>query len=113
MSGDTLVAQEIQDLSRAVGEVADAVRESGSRPVDVNLPAPVLQVSVPEQPAAVINFSPEVNVEPGVFSPVIQVQPTDVRVQLAPSLPSAYQVNVTRRDTNGMIAEFVIIPITA
>lgn len=116
MSEASLVAQEIQDLASAVGEVAQTLRDQ---------PKPVVNVSVPEQPAPIVNVNvPEtppvappqvvVNVPEApapivnVTSPAVQVSP---EVMLIPPLPATYRVRITGRDENGFISEFVITPV--
>ena len=102
MSDATLVAQEIQDLASAVSEIAAAVK-------DTTAPAPTVNVNVPEAAPPTVN----VNV-PEAAPPVVNVAAPSVSVNpeiLVPRAePSAYTVRVTKRDSEGFISEFVIIP---
>ena len=102
MSDATLVAQEIQDLASAVSEIAAAVK-------DTTAPAPTIHVNVPEAAPPTVN----VNV-PEAAPPVVNVSAPSVSVNpeiLVPRAePSAYTVRVTKRDSEGFISEFVIIP---
>lgn len=109
-----IVAREIQDLSTAVDGVSTAIREQQTT-VNVNVPeqqAPTINVAVPEQKAPVVN----VNV-PEQKTPVVNVEPSKVdvkpQINVLPSLPTPYRVRITRRDSNGFISEFVILPDSA
>ena len=114
MSDATLVAQEIQDLASAVSEIAAAVK-------DTTAPAPTIHVNVPEAAPPTVNVNvpeaapPTVNVNvPEAAPPVVNVSAPSVSVNpeiLVPRAePSAYTVRVTKRDSEGFISEFVIIP---
>ncbi len=116
MSDATLVAAEIQDLATSVGEVAAAVREQKPAQVTVNVPdqpPPQVHVNVPEAREVV---PPVVNVNvPSQSPPVVNVAPAAVNVKpqisVLPSLPSAYEVTVTQRDSLGFIRKFTITPL--
>jgi len=112
MSDAALVAAELQDLATTVEQVAEAIREAGRRPIDVQLPAPVLNVTVPDQPAPVVNVS-----TPQAAPAQVTVQASPVNVQVPVNIeraePLAYEVTITERDVNGMISRFVIFPINA
>lgn len=119
MSDATIIASELQDLASAVDAVAAAVAAKAEQPVVVNvappeLPAPVVNVDV-GVPVQEITLPP---MQVTVPVPVVQVsaQSPDVVVQpiinVPKTLPNAYQVRITERDDNGLIAAFVIVPIT-
>lgn len=114
MSDATLLAGEIQDLASTVGEVADAIR---------GRPEPQVNVSVPDQPAPVVNVTvspadqpaPVVNVSvPEQAPPVVNVTAAEVRfspnVMVPPVVPNAYEVRITERDVYGYIVAFTITP---
>lgn len=110
MSEATLVAAEIQDLATTVGEVAAAIREKREQVINVELPAPTLQVTMPEQQPPVVNVS-----VPQQAAPTVEVSPTPVTVEAKVNVeraePAAYVVRITERDASGFIQEFVITPI--
>lgn len=107
MSDASLVASEIQDLANAVGEVAAAVRKAQTPEVHVALQTPDLVVHVPPTPPAEVHVTVPVPVV-NVAAPEVTVEST---VNVPRAAPTAYVVNVTKRDTNGFISEFLITPL--
>lgn len=115
MSDATLVAQEIQDLASAVGEVAQSLRAKADPVIQVNVPEqapPQVVVNVPEAapvqpPQVVVNVPEQAAPVVNVAQPDIQLRP---EVLLMPPLPTMYRVQITKRDANGFISEFIITP---
>jgi len=107
VSDATLVAQEIQDLATAVGEVAEAVRRAQSPEIRVEMQTPAIEVTLPPIPPSQVSVTVPV--------PVVNVAAPDVTVQSSVNVPAtkpvAYVVNVTKRDVNGFISEFLISPL--
>lgn len=126
MKSETMVAKEIQDLAAATAETPVAVRELAAaltvaaaqareaKPPEVA--APMLQIAGPTfnvpqvaPPDVVVNVpqqaAPTVNVE----SPTVNVAAPRVTIQ-APG-PVAYQVEITKRDKDGLIEAFVMYPV--
>jgi hypothetical protein len=123
MKDTTLIAREIQDLAGSFAEsmasVADTVKAgmavtvasrqiSEGQAVQLQMPAPVIQlpppnidvtVNVPEGPAPIVN----------VAAPTVNVASPSIHVEAAQAV--GYEVTITRRDKDGFIQSFVIVPV--
>lgn len=119
MKGENLIAREMQDLAGAVGEIKAAINHAAAvaaqvraaadeASVTLRLPSPTTVVNVPEGPAPVVyveTAAPVVN----VAAPTVNVAAPRVSVEAA--APVAYKVQVTKRDKDGLIEEFVLYPV--
>lgn len=118
-----MVAREIQDLAGSMTDGARAIAETvkaavavtvGNREmreghaVQLQMPAPVIQLPAP-QVEVVVNVpeapAPTITVE----GPTVNLPPTNINVEAAPAV--AWEVTITRRDKDGYIQSFVVVPV--
>lgn len=114
---DKHIVSEIQDLARAVDETTRAVKSLPAPQVQVAAPQVQVDVAAPEVKVALPEMVVHNNIPiPAAAPPVVNV--AGARVSIHPDIyvkqtaaPNAYRVTVTRRDPEGFIEEFLIVPI--
>lgn len=121
MNNATVLAKEIQDVAQALSEIPAAVlqaaltvmeRKAADAPAPMmalQIPAPVFQVPAAPPPDVVVNVEQAAAPVVNVAAPSVNVAAPSVRVE-APA-PQGYAVQVTQRDKEGRILEFMVLPI--